>query len=936
MHNASATHNYSETRMQAKRPLKIKPALLALFAGCAFASPALAQAINPVYLQWWEVKWTDMEHRTPDFFIGGYGALWLPPISKAGSTNSVGYDVWDRFDIGRPGAETAYGTEEGFKAVVSELHSANALVNIDIVMNHNTGRQTAYSFHAAGGYPGFWTGPLPGLNQAKRADANWGDFHNGIGASTFYQSENPGGANYNLYNGDLVALTDISHESNNSFIRHPIAAGDPLNIPAGTTYNLPDPANTRCYPDRQLTPTIVNNPGTSRNPGAQQFTFYPYNAANPSLGDPVTDNGTGLLMRWTQWTLDYLKVDGFRIDAIKHTPSWFYDTFWDSVVYQRRTAPSGAKVTPYSFGECVESNSFTLGNFIRKDAFGNRDCLDINGSGALRNVISAAGLGSWASVLPAHLDNQDDGLNNGSIGVNHIFSHDNGVTDGSPPANPTSKQQGWFAHAYLLMRTGPTIVYHNARGVTRPGGFWPDQGLPVALGLDPQTNALNPTITRLVQLHNWYGRGEFNPLNGTTSPAIDDVIVFERRKNQGGGSYSANVLVGANDRYDGGYDQRTVTTSFPQGTILKEMSGNATDAIVDPNNDIFDTVTVGAGGSVTIRIPRNANANSVEHNKGFVVYGPAVPEGVVTVSPIASTIAADGTGISHWARRLNAVPVINAPTFTLTLTTTQAQAGDPDTDDSAAFRFNQGFVDLNGNGGVDKPASDPVIPGFENFLTTNQPLYNSGLQNGTYTQTINTALLPEGYNYISVYAFKHRAANTDPLFHEFRTVVYIDRSTPPVAWSDAGTTITTDSFLFKIKFQDRTANRMHLFMDLAPGTDPIPLCNFNNLGFKFDRQEWRKTLTGLTSGAHSLTVVAFEDSGNASVSKFSVNVDIPCYANCDGSTSTPRLTANDFQCFLNAYSSGSSYANCDGSVATPLLTANDFQCFLIAYATGCQ
>ncbi len=60
-----------------------------------------------------------------------------------------------------------------------------------------------------------------------------------------------------------------------------------------------------------------------------------------------------------------------------------------------------------------------------------------------------------------------------------------------------------------------------------------------------------------------------------------------------------------------------------------------------------------------------------------------------------------------------------------------------------------------------------------------------------------------------------------------------------------------------------------------------------------------------------------------------------CYANCDGSTTLPVLTANDFQCFLNAYSGGSTYANCDGSTSTPVLTANDFQCFLNAFANGC-
>jgi hypothetical protein len=61
-----------------------------------------------------------------------------------------------------------------------------------------------------------------------------------------------------------------------------------------------------------------------------------------------------------------------------------------------------------------------------------------------------------------------------------------------------------------------------------------------------------------------------------------------------------------------------------------------------------------------------------------------------------------------------------------------------------------------------------------------------------------------------------------------------------------------------------------------------------------------------------------------------------CYANCDGSTGNPLLTANDFQCFINKYAANDTYANCDGSTGSPLLTANDFQCFLNKYASGCS
>ncbi len=78
------------------------------------------------------------------------------------------------------------------------------------------------------------------------------------------------------------------------------------------------------------------------------------------------------------------------------------------------------------------------------------------------------------------------------------------------------------------------------------------------------------------------------------------------------------------------------------------------------------------------------------------------------------------------------------------------------------------------------------------------------------------------------------------------------------------------------------------------------------------------------------------DIGDALIKVRVFTPSVGCYANCDGSTSQPLLTANDFQCFLNAFASSESYANCDGSTATPTLTANDFQCFLNTYAAGCS
>jgi hypothetical protein len=60
-----------------------------------------------------------------------------------------------------------------------------------------------------------------------------------------------------------------------------------------------------------------------------------------------------------------------------------------------------------------------------------------------------------------------------------------------------------------------------------------------------------------------------------------------------------------------------------------------------------------------------------------------------------------------------------------------------------------------------------------------------------------------------------------------------------------------------------------------------------------------------------------------------------CTANCDGSSTAPILTANDFSCFLTAYAGGLCAANCDESTAPPLLNANDFTCFLNRFVQGC-
>jgi len=76
-------------------------------------------ASAPAMLQWFETDYQVMESRLPDVFEAGYGAIWIPPTGRADSGNqSVGYDVYDRFDLGASDDPTLYGTRNELQTLV--------------------------------------------------------------------------------------------------------------------------------------------------------------------------------------------------------------------------------------------------------------------------------------------------------------------------------------------------------------------------------------------------------------------------------------------------------------------------------------------------------------------------------------------------------------------------------------------------------------------------------------------------------------------------------------------------------------------------------------------------------------------------------------------------------------------------------------------------
>lgn len=887
-------------RRPAVAPRALGLLAVVLSAPIATTVPAVGEdRSSPAMIQFYEARWDTIEDRMADIFVAGYGRMWVPPPQRADSGNqSVGYDVFDRYDLGSPRNETLYGTENALKSLVDTAHRAGVRVNTDFIINHNGFSDIStfdnngtpgnpsddISFEEGGGYPGFVMS-APGLP--------FGDFHA------------PEDVNVNRFTGRLAGLNDLNQGVELEFIRQPVAVGDPNNIPAGTQSifgrppaNVPNPANRRFYPDQDLGGTTYFDPRTGQN-----VTLFDHNLADPTAGDAVLEDSVDIIMRNARWMVQEIGVDGFRLDAVRHFGQDVLNEFDQQVFRSKKTTLlDGSPDHVYSFLETGGDGDLNyLQGFIRKDINdasgnlgGNRDALDFNLFFALHQNLQENGLvNDWRNVKNVSIDAQDEGFaNNGSQGVSFARSHDDG------PSHLDN-----VAHAYLLMRPGESIVYLNAKqfGEGRP---FPEDGRGDALG-----GLYGDAVTKLVNLRNTHGRGNY----GDRTPLADEkeLLFYEREK-------SALVLL--NNRGDSGFDQRTIQTAFDEGTRLVEMTGNADSDQIDPNDDLANVLIVGPGGVVTVRSPRNKSNDGgtiIDHRSGYLVYGVAGPQGRMLftdtsgqeiTAELAGSTPVEGQGgpdgpsdnFFNGNTRLADITVITDSQFKLRVET-DAVSYDDGTGtfrdfhadgDFAQFSVNGG-IDANGNGAVDSVTPNTTSYGFEDFLDVNSPGFFNASGEGVYEQTIDATDLVEGRNYITGRVYRHRNPATDgasnggsgggdagdggpAVFTDFREVVYVDLVPPETEFVSfdpfVGDPGNPDNRDLVVRSTDGTADRVHVFVDLPADVSDADILqmalNGDDQAGYYDRGEFARGLFGVTSGNHVATVVAIEPTGNHTITRY--------------------------------------------------------------------
>ncbi len=834
----------------------------------------------PTVLQYFEATYKTIESRTPDVFQAGYGSIYTPPPGRADTGNlSVGYDQYDRFDLGKPGNPTLYGTETGLRSAVGGIHQAGLDYYLDLVLNHNGYSGTSSNpadnaaFYNAGGYPG--------MNISLPYDVD-GDFNSAY--------------DYSTINGRLAGLIDINHSKNYQMIRSPVNPNDSRNIRPGTTpwngrlANVPDPNNRRFYPDQNLQPIYVFDPQT----GEQNIAIYPFNPNNTTplpgqtptaYGTPMPENVTGYLMRNTQWLVQSIGVDGFRIDAAKHIEGFTLDYFDRSVYRQsRRYLLDGEQKQVFSFSEAFDGNNDYLATFVKKTINpsdpgrigGNRDVLNFPAYFALHDNLTGNGYtNDWRNVAsrdtfdlqtrydPHLVDaNGNTGTwttqHTGFQGVRFVQSHD---SDAPYLSN--------VAHAYSLMMPGNSIVYYNAGqfGTPQERGYFPKGGRGDALG-----GTYGSAITDLVQIRNVYAQGNY-----VQRWLSKESFAFERE--------GASLTLLSN-RLDGQYDNQQLSISLPYGTPLIELTGNArkygAPQLLEVTNNYFN------GPSVV-------NASFLPNNggdHGYLVYGLASPQGQLSLGGVAQTLAGSNfavTGTNHNDAYSNAVTratdiqVIAGNAFTVTLNTNQVKLlgyrRDHDADGDNALLKLDGGVDLNGNGHVDFVTPGTASYGFETFQGVFSPGYFDGNGNGTYSQAIDTSGLADGMHYLTVRAFRHRADGYQniPIYTDWKESLYVDRHKPLASFALANSitysdgSVHTDQRDFIVKSVDQLADHMNVFLDLPSGLSDSEVLNLiggGNLADVYDRDLFKKYSNNVSKGNHTLTVVTFKIDGNFNIQRF--------------------------------------------------------------------
>ncbi|MCH7224752.1 alpha-amylase family glycosyl hydrolase [Haloferula sp. A504] len=580
---------------------------------CVLLAAWLLSLVGPLHgeamLQYFNTSWAEVAAKMPEIAEAGYSSLWLPPPTKASGGLSVGYDCWDRFDLGskdqRGSIRTRYGTEAELLELVRVAHRFGIRVYFDNVMNHNAFDVPGFNaFTPIDIYPGF----LPE------------DFHLRRTEEGFYRKwDNTRDWNdaWQVQNLGLSDLIDIATEPGTLNYNHGAYEGD--TIPKFAFVRHPDNPEYYCY--------IPTAPGQKHSNGEGNYVgFGPGNgitvqtiADNPSFYSELVED---MLHRSARWKMDRTKADGLRLDAVKHTPADFYG------------ATFGADKDSSNYGYMGQIQAqFNLTRGF-SDWDNHRDSVFNTEQGRDDAMLFGEHLGqppAYGSYIDAGMrlidndlrSNFNNLLGNPSAGLNGFDQPGSGGFPVSVAVMHAQSHDNDFAarrelqHAFYFTREGLGLVYtdgnYHAETLGESGGAFPRHANTSFLGQWGDTRLPN-----LATLHQEFARGY---QVGRWSDG--DFVAYERiDKRENGGmndSDGVTMLIMLNDNYAAG-QSRPLSTSF-RATPLAGSDN-------DPNTGDEYLYQYARGyGSQTGFYTYASNLGSVVVDPGsYFIFAPRTPE----------------------------------------------------------------------------------------------------------------------------------------------------------------------------------------------------------------------------------------------------------------------------------------------------------------------
>ncbi|MCO5045026.1 MAG: alpha-amylase family glycosyl hydrolase [Kiritimatiellae bacterium] len=498
-----------------------------LFAVCA--TPVQAE----VMLQLFNTSWRDMAEKMPELAEAGYGSLWIPPPTKGSGALSVGYDLWDPFDLGgkdqRNTVRTRYGTEAELLDMIETAHRFGIRIYIDNIMNHR-----AFD--------------IPGYNETTPIDLYPGmvpeDFHLRKTEDGFYRKwDNVADWNdaWQVQNRNFSDLIDISQETPNANF----GAYEGQTYPKVSFVRQPNnPEFYDYHPD--LGYLGFGNTNITQGLLSSNTAYY-------------TEDVGGYLVRAARWLMEKTKADGLRLDAVKHVPDYFFGQ--QSGVNKDESSDGYVGQAQLAFNRARGFNGDGLDNNHRDSVFNTeapRDDAMMFGE----HLGSPPGFGGY---IDAGMRLKDAPLRdhlNGMLGESWGNLSGLEVAGGGSPFG--SGQGVQFAHshdsdyskarelqyAFYMTRAGLPNVYSDgnfqSETLAQSGGAFPRHANTAFLGQFGDARLPN-----LAYINNHFARGDQVGVWGD-----NDYLAYHRIDKRENGSMSdadgATMLFLVNDNYSSG------------------------------------------------------------------------------------------------------------------------------------------------------------------------------------------------------------------------------------------------------------------------------------------------------------------------------------------------------------------------------------------------